>query len=107
MVSCFLKMPYSYYGFIRITMTLALISLAYIQYTNKHHLSIYGLLIVALLFNPIIPFRFPKVQWQSIDLYTGLAMIIWIFYDFKTYFKGKKNLEIAKQRAYDLLKEKC
>ena len=103
---CFLKVPYGYYEFVRINISLAFAALAYTQYKNKHHLSIYACLIVAIIFNPIIPFRFPKTQWEIIDAYTMFSMAIWIFFDIKKFLKLKKNLRIAQQEYFNAVKNK-
>lgn len=71
--------PYSYFQILRWVVCAMASYNCYILYNGKGHKVwpwIFG--IVAVLFNPIIPFYFSKSTWQLLDLIGGIIFVIWI-----------------------------
>jgi len=71
--------PYSYYQLLRWAI---LIIAGYVSYTNYKKQKInwawtFG--IMAILFNPIVPFYLSKNTWQLIDLASGILFLVSIF----------------------------
>ncbi|NLD50438.1 MAG: hypothetical protein GX660_25130 [Clostridiaceae bacterium] len=82
-----LNLPIGYYKFLRwIVCSTAIYSL-YISYNIKEKINygvwLFGL--VAILFNPIIPFYLGKTSWQVADIIVGVIFI------FSTLFVREKN----------------
>ena len=71
-----------YYKFLRWVVVATSIYACYIAYQNEKKINfwlwLFGL--IALLFNPIIPFYLGKSSWQSVDLIVGIIFIISIFF---------------------------
>lgn len=78
LLSALRKHPYSYF---QITRWVVCAISAYNCYilqneNNKFWPWIFGM--VAVLFNPILPFYFAKSTWQLLDLISGIIFVIWI-----------------------------
>jgi hypothetical protein len=71
--------PYSYYQFLRWLILGVGGYSAYLAYNleKKVRVLIFGL--IALLFNPIIPFYFSRATWQSIDIIVAVIFFISLF----------------------------
>jgi hypothetical protein len=78
-----------YYKFLRWVVCATAIYTLYISYTSKDEINfsvwLFGL--IALLFNPIIPFYLGKVSWQYADVIVGVIFIASIFF-----LKEKRSL---------------
>lgn len=69
-----LEMPYGYYTFLRIAVFLAAAFGAY-RATNLDNPSwAIGLVMIAILFNPFIPFGFNRDTWLVLNIITAGAM---------------------------------
>lgn len=63
-----LPLPYSYYTFLRLTVFVSSLFLAYQLYEKKSHGLSLVLVGLALLFNPLIPVYLSREAWLPIDL---------------------------------------
>jgi len=76
------NLPIGYYKFLRWVVCATAIYSLYISYNTKEKINfgvwLFGL--IALLFNPIIPFYLGKASWQVADIIVGSIFIISIFY---------------------------
>lgn len=66
------SLPYGYYRFLRITITIIAGINAFSVFEKKNKLLFFGFLLVAILFNPLIPIYLDKATWTPIDLIAGL-----------------------------------
>jgi hypothetical protein len=85
--ACLLKMPYGFYNIVRF---IALIGFAILAYQasekiNKTEMIIY--LGLALLFQPLFKITLGRQNWNIIDVFVGLGLILSIF------LKQKKSQE--------------
>jgi hypothetical protein len=81
---CLLHMPYSYYQLVRWSCCIGFIWLVYEEIKAekiKYHFPVIGCVILAILFNPLKPFYYTKSAWQTIDVITGVLLIMWIILD--------------------------
>jgi hypothetical protein len=69
-------LPYGYYSFLRIIVTIYLSILAFYSHKNGHINTMYLLGGVAVLFNPIIPIYLSKGIWIVIDLATAVLIML-------------------------------
>ena len=63
---------YSYYQFIRWAILIIGTYSAYLSYTVNKNEWVWTFSIIAILFNPIIPFYFSKNVWQIIDVIVAM-----------------------------------
>jgi len=77
-----LSLPYGFFTFLRIVVCGVSIYVA-IQVKDSV-VTLIGLLIVAILFNPLVPIRLPQQTWRIIDLATAAAFIRQAFKPSKT-----------------------
>lgn len=87
---CLLNMPYGYYQFVRFT---AMVGFTYLAYSankqsNKNEVFIYSAL--ALLFQPFIKIALGRTLWNMVDLFTGIGLLISLFFKKKTINKSYK-----------------
>lgn len=68
-----LSLPYGFFTFLRIVVCGVAICVA-IQVRDSV-VALIGLLIVAILFNPLVPIYLPQQAWRIIDLATAAAFI--------------------------------
>lgn len=68
----FMKMPYMYYQFMKIALT---VSFCYMANTVKNWLSI-PYIGLAIVFNPIVPLVIKKSQWEPIDAISISILVI-------------------------------
>ncbi len=74
---CFLKLPYGYYQFLRLSGTISFLYLAYLAKEGLMFKIIwFG---SALLLNPILKINLTKYTWNIIDFALALILIISIF----------------------------
>ncbi len=66
------NLPYGYYRFLRIVITLIAGVNAYNSYKKEKHILFIVFLGIAILFNPIIPIYLSKDIWIPIDVIAGL-----------------------------------
>lgn len=81
------RLPIGYFKFLRWVVCVAALYSAYVSYykNEKINFGVWLFCLVALLFNPLIPFYLDKSSWQIIDLATGIIFI------FSTFFVSEKN----------------
>jgi len=91
---CLLKMPYSYYNFVRFSCFLAFGFFAYNEFQEHKYFLGVLLLASAILFNPFAKIHFKRDVWSKIDLGFAIALIIWAFFDIVyLFFLKRKNKE--------------
>ena len=79
LLGALLDNPYSYYQFLRwVILGIAAYS-AYIAYESDKKAWTWILGLIALLFNPIIPFHFERETWQIFDIIVAAIFLISIF----------------------------
>ena len=75
----FLDWPYGYYQLLRLVVTGAAAWVAYIAFTGKKQWLMAIFIIVALLFNPLVPVRLGRETWAGIDVLCAVGFIVMIF----------------------------
>ena len=74
-------LPYGYYKFMRFVVVITSLYTCYISYMKNEKLNfgvwIFGL--IAILFNPIVPFYFGRNGWKTTDVIVGLIFVISTF----------------------------
>lgn len=76
-----LSLPYGFFTFLRITVCGVAIYAA-IQVRDSI-VALIGLLMIAILFNPLVPIHLPQQTWRIIDLATAAAFIRLVFKPWK------------------------
>lgn len=71
----FIKMPFGYYQFLRITTCIGSLIIAYDYYKKKKDIWIILFGAIAVLFNPIIVIHFKRDIWQVFD---GITILIFV-----------------------------
>ncbi|MFN4083187.1 MAG: DUF6804 family protein [Bacteroidia bacterium] len=66
------SLPYGYYRFLRIAITIISGVNAYSVFESDNKILFICFLMVAVLFNPIFPIYFEKATWAPIDLVVGV-----------------------------------
>jgi len=85
------KMPYSYYQFMRIVVCSLFIWLAYLEYQAKSMKTVALYSILAILFNPIDKIYFKKPIWVIIDELTIAILLILLIIDILPLLKKRKT----------------
>jgi len=77
---CLLKMPYSYFQFVRFAALIGFAVLAYQanEKQNKTEMIIY--IFLAILFQPLIKISLGRELWNIVDIIVGISLIITIFF---------------------------
>jgi hypothetical protein len=80
---CFIavvELPYGFYKLLRWVVCGVAIASAVQLHLNHHMGWVWALGIVALIFNPLIPFYFPRDVWRVIDAAAGASFLVtlWI-----------------------------
>lgn len=73
----FLNLPYGYYQFLRIFLTISAIYYLYLQKDIPYYF--FGWLIVAIIYNPILPLYFTRSNWGIINITTILFTSFWVY----------------------------
>jgi len=71
--------PYGYYQLLRWVITFIGVYAAYITYNNKQNNWAWIFGIIAVLFNPIIPFYLSKGTWKLFDLVAATLFLVSTF----------------------------
>ncbi len=71
-----LSLPYGYYQLLRILITLSAGISTFEFYNKNNQPMMYLFLLIAILFNPLLPLHFNKSIWIIIDLITALIFLI-------------------------------
>lgn len=80
---------YSFYNFVRWTMMVSSIYLAYKSYENKQNGLVIYFVVIAILFNPFRKFWFAKEIWHLIDFIIAGITLFTIVHDWN---HNKKNV---------------
>jgi len=79
----FLSLPYGYYNFLRIAVTGVAIFYAYYLYQQnlieKMNFWVWGLIFIAMLFNPLFPIYFVKATWGIFDIMTAMFFVGFVY----------------------------
>ena len=97
-IACFiaiLKLPITYYTFLRAIVSLGAIVLIYNFFKQKNYPLTTVFIVVLLLFNPIFPiYLHRKSIWVPLDVITGLLFLIIGYYEKKEHVKEEKAAEV-------------
>jgi hypothetical protein len=72
------RLRYDYYTALRVTVFVASLFLAFASFqtaTPSHGVWLLGFLIVAMIFNPLVPIHFRRSTWAYIDLATACLFL--------------------------------
>jgi hypothetical protein len=81
LIICLFNMPRGYYQFVRFSVFVFCIWLAYTEYFKGIYATAIPALLCAVLFNPVIRFYIPKRNWLLIDTTLAICLVAWIVYD--------------------------
>jgi len=70
-----LPLPYGYYQFLRIAITVASGFVAYSAFSNSNQGWAIGFGAICILFNPFIPIHLSKSMWAPIDVVVALVFL--------------------------------
>lgn len=73
-------LPYGYYQFLRIAITIVAGILAYNSFLAKQKTWFYLFIPIVILYNPILPFHLDKEIWLPINLLTFIVFLVYIFF---------------------------
>jgi len=76
-----LNLPIGYYAFLRWLVCITAIYSLYISYNldKKINFGVWLFSVIAILFNPMIPFYLGKSIWKIADTFVGIILFISIF----------------------------
>jgi ABC-type Mn2+/Zn2+ transport system permease subunit len=77
------KWPYSYYQFLRWAILIIGAYSAYLSYEKKEMAWVWIFIMIAVLFNPIIPFYLSRNTWQYIDIIAAILFFISLYFKLK------------------------
>ena len=69
------KLPYGYYTFLRIVVTLYTLLLAFYAHDQSKNNIMFLFMGIAILFNPLIPVYLSKDIWKFVDIVTAVLFI--------------------------------
>lgn len=72
-------LPYGYYTLLRWVVTASAIFLVYVASRLENKFWLFLMVIIALLFNPIVPIHLDKETWIIIDFVVAVLFLISIF----------------------------
>ena len=72
--------PYGFYIVLRVVATVGGIYWAWRVYQVRLRGWAWAFAAVALLMNPFVPLHMQRAQWQPIDLWLGLLLLVWSGY---------------------------
>jgi hypothetical protein len=99
LIICLFNMPRGYYQFVRISVFIYCIWLAYIEYFKGVYATAIPALLCAVLFNPIVKFFITKKNWLLIDTALAICLVAWIVYDIYLLDKPVDNSKIIERQA--------
>ena len=73
---CLLDMPYGYYQFVRVVVTIAFVYLAFTAFEQKNQQELIIFIVLAILFQPLEKFAFGRVLWNIIDVAVGIYLLV-------------------------------
>lgn len=72
-------MPYGYYQFLRIAITIVAGIIAYDLFENKRNKWLIAFVLIMILYNPIIVTHLDKVIWKPINIITAVFFGVFAF----------------------------
>ena len=88
------KWPYGYYILLRFVVCGASAYTAYLSYSNRITWAAWVFGIMAILFNPIVPFHLGRELWQIVDFISVIIFVIGIVVVKKSYKNTDSDTEI-------------
>ena len=73
-------MPYGYYQFLRIVITIVAGISAYNSFLAKQKTWFYIFIPILILYNPILPIHLDKEIWLPLNLLTFMIFLVYIFF---------------------------
>ncbi len=89
LLGCLLKMPYSYYQFVRTIGLVGFSYLAYIEYTKKNNILVLLYVGLAILFQPVEKIILGRELWNIVDVIVAVWLIATIAYEL---LKSKREM---------------
>jgi len=83
--------PYGYYQFLRWAILIIGAYSAYLAHNTGKKVWVWVFGIIAVLFNPIIPFTFQRGTWQIIDVVVAIIFFTSLFINMKEKIKKNKK----------------
>lgn len=74
------RYPYGFYIMLRLIATMGAVYWAFRVYREGIRSWSWVFAAAALLMNPFAPIRMQRMQWQPIDLWLGLLLLVWSGY---------------------------
>jgi hypothetical protein len=71
-----LPLPYGYYQLLRLVATVVFAWASFVAFQRGRAGYGFGFVVVALLFNPVLPVYLSKALWAPIDLGAALALVV-------------------------------
>jgi len=91
-------LPYQYFSFLRLFVSVTSIYAAYKSFKSNNNFSGWVYVFILILFNPIVPFTFPRTNWILIDQITAIIFLTASFGGLiLTFFKKVINSKTYKQ----------
>ena len=87
------ELPYGYYTFLRIVVTLYTLVLAFYAHDQSKYNQMSLFLCIAILFNPLIPIYLSKDIWEVIDILTAVLL-----FTIPPLLKGGKDSRSSRKR---------
>ena len=84
------NMQYGYYESLRVVVTLLAAFVAYMNHAQGNKSMVTYFVIVAIVFNPVLPIKLGRTSWNEID---GITAIITIFTALYDWTEMRKNIE--------------
>lgn len=72
-------MPYGYYQFLIIIITMVAGSIAYDLFETNKKLLFSVFLMIAILYNPIIVIHFDRAIWTTLNIFTAVFFMVFVF----------------------------
>jgi len=68
-------LPYGYYTFLRLVVTLGAALLSWLEFSGARRLTVWATIfgLVALLFNPLVPVHLYRDVWAILDITTAIV----------------------------------
>jgi len=76
-------MPYGYYQFLRIAVTIVAGMTAFSIFETNKNLSLYVFVAITILYNPIFTIHFDKATWIPINIITTLVFVVFALFSKK------------------------
>jgi hypothetical protein len=80
LVAALARWPYFVYVLLRVLICTASVYLSSKRYKEHRTPSVWAFAAIALLFNPVLPVRMTRPDWQAINVLTAIFFIAWLVY---------------------------